>query len=310
MRAFFVSLLIPLHAISQEIVTGADAAGRAGAAVATPQADAALFSNPAGASLTPSLVTGFLYQLQPKEAHLLSLTAVDGTAPYIDGGVSTTTLFSEDVNLIEERSVASIPLGKRSAIGVSQSYLFRDDLPKGERNFFSADAGLLLGFSEKFSVGMVLTNFPNARAVDRRRILNSGASLVWKNFRFSGEGGVNFTPDEPNRFIGRGAVEWARFGAFTVRGGYLFDANASPDVDLAKQSMALGLTYHDQRSTFDVAYEQVLAGEGFSRLTVGIRFFLPGMANQQQPQESNQKPTATPNPSRSFGGSSAAKGSK
>jgi hypothetical protein len=297
----FCFCLFSTSAFAQELTVGADAAGRAGASVATPQGDSALFVNPAGASLTPSLVTGFLYELQPKEGQTLSVLAVDGTAPYIDGGVATTTFFSEDVNLLEERSIASMKLGQRSALGFSQTYLFRDDLPKGDRNFFSADAGLLVGLGDKASFGMALSNFPNNRPIDRRRILDSGVSFIVKNVRFSGEGGVNLTPEEPNRFIGHAAVEWARFSSFTLRSGYVFDATAGATVDDARQSAALGFTYHDERSTFDIAYEQNFAGEGFSRLTVGIRFFLPGMNKPADPNQFN-KPANTPNPSRYFGG--------
>ena len=292
-------------AYSQELTVGADAAGRAGAAVATPQGDSSLFVNPAGASLTPSLVTGFLYELQPKGGQTLSVVAVDGTAASVDGGVATTTFFSDDVNMVEERSIASILLGTRSAIGLSQSYLFRDDLPKGERNFFSADAGLLIGLGDRASLGLALSNFPNNRPIDRRRILNSGASFIVKNLRFSGEGGVNLTPEEPNRFVGHAAVEWARFNAVTLRGGYVFDANAGATVADARQSAAIGVTYHDQRSTLDLAYEQIFVGEGFSRLTIGIRFFLPGMNKPAEPNQFN-KPTNTPNPSRYFGNTTKA----
>jgi hypothetical protein len=307
MRLALCFCLFSASAFAQETTAGVDAAGRAGAGVATPQGDSALFVNPAGASLTPSLVTGFLYELQPKGGQTLSLLAVDGTAPYVDGGVATTTFFSKEVNLIEERSIASIQLGKRSGLGLSQTYLFRDDLPKGERSFFSADVGLLVGLGARAALGVALSNFPNTRAVDRRRILNSGASFLWKSIRFSGEGGVNLTPDEPNRFVGHTAVEWARYESFTLRGGYVFDANAGATVADARQSAAIGFTYHDQRSTFDVAYEQIFAGEGFSRLTVGVRFFLQGMNKTPDPNQFN-KPANTQNPSRFFGG--ATKGAK
>jgi hypothetical protein len=302
MRLYAAPLVVCLFSVTafaQETTVGADAAGRAGAGVATPQGDSALFINPAGASLTPSLVTGFLYELQPNEGQTLSLLAVDGTAPYVDGGVATTAFFSKEVNLIEERSIASIQLGKRSAIGLSQTYLFRDDLPKGERSFFSVDAGLFLGLGDKASFGVALSNFPNSRPIDRRRILNSGASFMWKSLRFSGEGGVNLTPEEANRFVGHAAVEWARFQSFTLRGGYVFDANAGVEVSDARQAVALGFTYHDQRSTFDIAYEQRFVGEGASRLTIGIRFFLPGMNKSQDANQFN-KPANTQNPSRFF----------
>lgn len=306
MRLGLFLCLVAAPVFAQEITVGADAAGRAGAGIATPQGDSALFVNPAGASLTPSLVTGFLYELQPKEGQTISLVAVDGTAPKVDGGVSATTFFSEDVTIIEQRSIASVQLGARSAFGLSQTYFYRDDLPKGERNFFSADAGLVLGAGSKLSFGAVITNFPNAREIDRRRELSGGAALIIKNFRFSAEGGVNLTPEEPHRFLGKGAVEWARFGKITLRGGYSYDANAGPEISDARQSAALGLTYHDQRSTLDIGYEQVLAGEGFSRLTIGIRFFLPGMNPTPAP---NEAPKAAPNPSRFFGTGTGGTGS-
>src|SRR5262245_41014840 len=92
--------LLATPALAQEDITrGAEVAGRAGTGVALPQADAAVYVNPAGASLTPNLVAGLLYQFLPGQGSVLSALAVDGTAPYVDGGVGATVLLSKDLTL-------------------------------------------------------------------------------------------------------------------------------------------------------------------------------------------------------------------
>jgi hypothetical protein len=296
--ALIAGLGIPGVALAQEEIGGADAAGRAGASVALPTADAALFSNPAGASFTDNLVTGVLWQLEPSFGNKLTAFAVDGTAPAVDGGVAAITTFSDEETRVETRTVASVPFGSRFSLGVTQTTLFRSSLPKGERTFLSADAGAALLLGNRFSVGVSALNLANSRVEDRPRLLLGGLSFSLRRLRFLAEGGLDITPDQDTKALVRGAAEWLELGPLALRGGYSFDTRSPDAAGTNRQTASLGLTYHDERSTFDIAYEQRLAGDGPSRLTVGIRFFLPGMNGAKPPwaaAAANAPATVAPN---------------
>ncbi len=281
-------LLAPIAA-AQEISTGTESPARAGVAVALPQNESAAFVNPAGASLTPFLLMGGTYENLSGDGYLFSTFAVDGTAPLFDGALSLSSFFSENVNIVETRISTSLPIGPRMAVGVTESVLFRSDLPEDDNTFASTDLGIVMGAGKGLSLGVVLQNAAASRLPDRRRLLRPGAAFPLGSFLLAAEGSFDLTEGAAGEYALAGSIDWKGKGPFTFRSGYRYDRIVGEGVE---KELGMGVSYRDERSTLDISWLHSFTDEVPSRLSIGIRFFLPGMGGQAT--NPNGRPVARP----------------